>query len=169
MLSVINGKKSAWQAAHFFPLLPGDESAVGTTGALGKRNIQLTKKADVSVHPQLNAGAVLSARATSKAEPSFESKYSSTPSTVPSQTGKIVVPESSKICPDSPSKFLGPMGSRLQHEVVKGKLISVDGFGKHQGSVFLPGSTSTLQKWLGEEGGVCLWGVGCPASLLPAF
>lgn len=38
-LSVINGKKSARQAAHFFPLLPGDESAVGTTGALGKRNI----------------------------------------------------------------------------------------------------------------------------------
>lgn len=159
-LSVISGKKSARQAAHFFPLLPGDESAVGTTGALGKRNIQLTKKADVSVHPQLNGGTVLSARATSKAEPSFESEYSSTPSTAPSQTGKIVVPESGKVCPDSPSNFLGPMGSRLQHEVVKGKLIYADSFGKHQGC--LPSREYFhISKGAGGGGrGVCVWGGG---------
>lgn len=50
---------------------------MGTTGALGKRKIELTKEADVSIQSQMNGGTVLSAGATSKAEPSFESKDSS--------------------------------------------------------------------------------------------
>lgn len=155
-LSVINGKKSARQAAHFFPLLPGDESAVGTTGALGNRNIQLTKKADG--HPQLNGGTVLSARAASKAEPSFESEYSSTPSTAPSHAGKTVVPESGEVCPDSPSNFLGRMGSRLQHEVVKGKLIYADSFGKHQGCLPSREYFHTSKGAGGGGWGVCVCG-----------
>ena len=44
---------------------------------------------------------------TSKAEPSFESKYSSNPSTAPAQTSKMGVPESGKTCPDSLSHFPG--------------------------------------------------------------
>lgn len=58
----------------------GMSQLMGTTGALGKRKIQLTREANVSVQPQMNGGTVLSAGATSKAEPSYESKHSSNPS-----------------------------------------------------------------------------------------
>lgn len=35
-------------------------------------------------------------------------------------------------------------------------------------AVFLPGSTSTFQKGLGEEGEVCVWGVGGGLSRVPS-
>lgn len=94
---------------------------MGTTGALGKRKIPLTQEADVSVQPQLNGGPVLCAGATSAAEPTFESKHSPDPSAVPSQAGRMVVPEGGKPCPDPLSSSLGLLGSRLQHAVVKGE------------------------------------------------
>lgn len=84
---------------------------MGTTGALGKRKIQLTKEADVSIQPQLNGGPVLSAGATSAAEPTFESKHSPNPSAVPPQAGRMAVHESGKPRPDPLSSVLGLLGS----------------------------------------------------------
>lgn len=49
----------------------GMNRLMGTAGALGKRKIQLTSQASVSAQPQLNGVTVLSAGASSEAEPSF--------------------------------------------------------------------------------------------------
>lgn len=73
----------------------GMNQLVGNTGALGKKK-ELTSEPDVSAQPQLNGGTVPSAEATSKAEPSFQSRYSSNPSTAPAPVGQMLVPESDK-------------------------------------------------------------------------
>lgn len=88
-------KKPALQVAPHFPLRPGDESADGNRGALGKRKTRLTSEAASFTQPQLNGGTVLSAGATSKASPS----YHFNPGIArllycPAQTGKMVFPGS---------------------------------------------------------------------------